>query len=173
MNRVTSKDGTQIAFDRAGTGPAIILVGGGGAVDRSENAALAEKLADHFTVVNYDRRGRGDSGDSSAYAVQREVEDIAALIEAVGGAAAVYGQNGDDVAGLRGTATWVLADGRRIAVEADGRFDRPYEPFHRGGLSQVRVRTDDGREGTAIFEVTGARHHRYFPDAAVPGPLPR
>ncbi len=89
------------------------------------------------------------------------------------GAAAVYGQNGDDVAGLRGTATWVLADGRRIAVEADGRFDRPYEPFHRGGLSQVRVRTDDGREGTAIFEVTGARHHRYFPDAAVPGPLPR
>ena len=88
------------------------------------------------------------------------------------GAAAVYGQNGDDVAGLRGTATWVLADGRRIVVEADGRFDRPYEPFHRGGLNQVRVRTDDGREGTAIFEVTGARHHRYFPDATVPGPLP-
>ena len=88
------------------------------------------------------------------------------------GAAAVYGQNGDDVAGLRGTATWVLADGRRIVVEADGRFDRPYEPFHRGGLSQVRVRTDDGREGTAIFEVTGARHHRYFPDATVTGPLP-
>ena len=57
-------------------------------------------------------------------------------------------------------------------VEADGTFDRPYEPFHRGGLNQMRVRTDDGREGTAIFEVTGARHHRMFPDTEVEGVLP-
>lgn len=83
-----------------------------------------------------------------------------------------YGRQGEGVERLRGTATWALEDGRRITVEADGRFDRPYEPFHRGGLNQVRVRTDDGREGSAIFEVTGARHHRYFPDTAVPGPLP-
>ena len=61
-------------------------------------------------------------------------------------------------------ATFTLEGGRRITVEAEGTFDRPYEPFHRGGLNQMRVRADDGREGTAIYEVTGARHHRYFPD---------
>jgi hypothetical protein len=88
------------------------------------------------------------------------------------GAPADYGEHGDAVAGLRGTCTFTLEGGRRIVVDADGTFDRPYEPFHRGGLSQVRVRTDDGREGTAIYEVTGARHHRYFPATEVPGPLP-
>jgi hypothetical protein len=88
------------------------------------------------------------------------------------GRPATYGQNGDTVAGLEGTATFTLADGRRIVVEAQGTFDRPYEPFHRGGLSQMRVRADDGREGTAIYEITGARHHRYFPDATVEGTLP-
>jgi hypothetical protein len=89
-----------------------------------------------------------------------------------GGAPAVYGEHGDTVAGLRGTATFTLEGGRRVVVEAEGTFDRPYEPFHRGGLNQMRVRTDDGREGTAIFEVTGARHHRYFPDSTYPGTLP-
>jgi len=54
----------------------------------------------------------------------------------------------------------------------DGTFARPYEPFHRGGLNLMRVRTDDGREGTAIYEVTGARHHHFFPDTLVEGTLP-
>lgn len=88
------------------------------------------------------------------------------------GEPAVYGEHGDTVARLAGTCTFTLAGGRRLTVEAEGRFDRPYEPYHRGGLSQMRVRADDGREGTAIYEVTGARHHRYFPDATAPGPLP-
>ena len=88
------------------------------------------------------------------------------------GKAAAYGKNGDDVAGLAGTCTFTLRGGREITVEAEGTFDRPYEPFHRGGLSQMRVRADDGREGTAIYEVTGARHHHYFPDTDVPGVLP-
>jgi hypothetical protein len=83
-----------------------------------------------------------------------------------------YGEHGDAVAGLRGHAVFVLEGGRRVVVDAEGTFDRPYEPFHRGGLNQMRVRTDDGRQGTAIFEVTGARHHRYFPDTTVPGVLP-
>ena len=83
-----------------------------------------------------------------------------------------YGTNGDGVEGLRGRATWTLEGGRRTTVEGEGRFDRPYEPFHRGGLNQMAVRTDDGREGSAIFEVTGARHHRYFPDTVVEGTLP-
>ena len=88
------------------------------------------------------------------------------------GAPAVCGQHGDTVVGLSGPATFTLAGGRTITVEAEGTFDRPYEPYHRGGLSQMRVRADDGREGTAIYEITGARHHRYFPDATVPGELP-
>jgi hypothetical protein len=88
------------------------------------------------------------------------------------GKPAVYGEHGESVTGLRGTATFTLAGGRSITVDAEGGFDRPYEPFQRGGLNQMRVRTDDGRDGTAIFEVTGSRHHRYFPDATVPGGLP-
>jgi hypothetical protein len=88
------------------------------------------------------------------------------------GEPASYGERGDQVAGLAGTCTFTLSNGRSITVEAEGTFDRPYEPFHRGGLSQMRVRADDGRVGTAIYEVTGARHHHYFPDTIVEGTLP-
>ena len=88
------------------------------------------------------------------------------------GQPASYGTNGETVARLAGEVTFTLEGGRRITVQAEGTFDRPYEPFHRGGLSQMRVRTDDGREGTAIYELTGARHHRYFPDTLVEGLLP-
>jgi len=88
------------------------------------------------------------------------------------GGDAEYGEHGDDVAGLEATCEIVLADGRRIAVEATGTFARPYEPFRRGGLNLMTVRTDDGREGTAIYEVTGARHHHFFPATTVEGVLP-
>ena len=88
------------------------------------------------------------------------------------GATAEYTGLGEGIEGLRGRLVFTLAGGQRITVDADGSFDRPYEPFHRGGLNQVRVRTDDGREGTAIYEVTGARHHRYFPNCTVDGVLP-
>ena len=76
MNRVISKDGTSIAYERLGRGPAVIMVTGG-LDDGSENAPLARELAKHFTVYNYARRGRGDSGDTLPYAVEREIEDIA------------------------------------------------------------------------------------------------
>ena len=85
------------------------------------------------------------------------------------GKPADYGEHGEDVAGVAGTATFTLAGGRRITVDAEGTFDRPYEPFHRGGLNQVRFRADDGRTGTAIYELTGARHHRYFPATSIEG----
>lgn len=84
-----------------------------------------------------------------------------------------YGSNGDAVAGIAGRSTFTLAGGRTITVDAEGSFARPYEPFHRGGLSLMRVRTDDGRMGSAIYEVTGAHHHRWFPDTVVAGTLPR
>ena len=90
MNTVTSNDGTSIAFVRSGEGPALILVCGG-SVDRSSNAPLAELLAKNYTVYNYDRRGRGDSGDTPPYAVEREIEDIAAVVDAAGGSAFLYG----------------------------------------------------------------------------------
>jgi hypothetical protein len=88
------------------------------------------------------------------------------------GAPSGFGKNGEGIIGLSGLCTFTLESGQRIVVDAEGTFDRPYEPFHRGGLSQMRVHTDDGREGTAIYEITGSRHHRYFPDTVVEGVLP-
>jgi hypothetical protein len=83
--RVTSADGTRIAYDRKGTGPAVILVGGT-LDDGAENAPLARVLANDFTVYNYARRGRGASGNTPPYTVARELEDLDALIASSGGA---------------------------------------------------------------------------------------
>jgi pimeloyl-ACP methyl ester carboxylesterase len=90
MNTVTSADATTIAFDRLGAGAPIILAAGA-FNDRSTTAPLARALAQRFTAINYDRRGRGDSADAPEYSVEREIEDLAALIAEVGGAAAVFG----------------------------------------------------------------------------------
>ena len=92
MNKVTSNDGTQIAYDKRGAGPAVILVDGA-LCYRSFGPmpGLAELLSPHFTVYNYDRRGRGESGDTQPYSVAREVEDIEALINEAGGEAFVFG----------------------------------------------------------------------------------
>ena len=75
MSTAQSKDGTTIAYDKLGSGPAIILVCGG-SVDRQSNGPLTEELSRDFTVYNYDRRGRGDSGDTLPFALDREIEDI-------------------------------------------------------------------------------------------------
>jgi pimeloyl-ACP methyl ester carboxylesterase len=93
MQTVTSKDGTKIAFDKVGSGPAVILVSGATAYRAFDPfmAQLAELLGTHFTVYNYDRRGRGDSGDTQPFAKEREIEDLQALIENAGGKAMVFG----------------------------------------------------------------------------------
>jgi alpha-beta hydrolase superfamily lysophospholipase len=104
MNNVTSKDGTAIVFDRLGDGPPVILVSGG-SVDRSSNAPLAEILAQRFTVFNYDRRGRGPSGDTPPYAIEREIEDIDALIAAAGGSAYLYGTSSGAALALEAAAS--------------------------------------------------------------------
>jgi pimeloyl-ACP methyl ester carboxylesterase len=98
-NKVTSKDGTRIAFDKAGKGPALIVVGGA-LSDRSGGAPLAKVLGSHFTVYSYDRRGRGDSTDKPPYAVAREIEDLEALIAEAGGTAFVHGQSSGAVLAL-------------------------------------------------------------------------
>jgi pimeloyl-ACP methyl ester carboxylesterase len=88
----TSKDGTKIAYDKVGHGPVVIIVLGA-LNSRRSGAKLAKLLAPHFTVITYDRRGRGDNTDTLPYSPQREVEDVAALINEVGGPAYLYGHS--------------------------------------------------------------------------------
>ena len=93
MRTVTSKDGTTIAFDQSGQGLAVILVDGAlqyRAFDQGM-AQLADLLAQRFTVIHYDRRGRGDSTDVQPYTLEREIEDIEVLIDEAGGSAFLYG----------------------------------------------------------------------------------
>jgi pimeloyl-ACP methyl ester carboxylesterase len=100
---VRSKDDTIIAFDRSGAGPALILVGGAMGT-RFHAVELASQLARTFAVISYDRRGRGDSGDTQPYAVEREIEDLEAVIRAAGGSAFVYGHSSGAVLSLRAAA---------------------------------------------------------------------
>src|SRR5947209_8517067 len=99
MRKVISKDGTPIAFDQSGQGPPIILVVGV-FNDSSTGAPLAAQLSEHFTVFNYDRRGRGMSGDTAPYAIEREIEDIEALITEAGGPASVFGYSSGAILAL-------------------------------------------------------------------------
>jgi pimeloyl-ACP methyl ester carboxylesterase len=157
MNRVTSKDGTSIAYDRQGNGPAVILVGGA-FVDRSENAPLATELAERFTVYNYDRRGRGQSGDTLPYAVEREVEDLEALIAEAGGSAHLYGVSSGGALVLEAAAAGVAAD--RLAV-----YEVPYNMADDGPREQreyverLQALLAEGRRGDAaelFMRVAGA-----------------
>lgn len=102
---VTSADGTVIAYDATGSGPALVLVGGAFSERRFPlTLDLVEHLADSFTVYNYDRRGRGDSGDTSPYAIEREVEDLDAVIAAAGGSALVWGLSSGAALGIEAAA---------------------------------------------------------------------
>lgn len=99
MNTVLSKDGTTIAYEQSGTGPVMVLVGAALA-DRAGTAKLARLLARHFTVINYDRRGRGKSTDTPPYTVEREVEDLEALVDGAGGSASLFGSSSGAVLAL-------------------------------------------------------------------------
>jgi len=109
IQTVTSKDGTKLAVDIAGSGPPIVLVSGG-SVDRGSNAGLAEALNADFTTYNYDRRGRGDSGDTAPYAVEREIEDIEAVIALAGGKAHLYGSSSGAALALEAAAAGAPVD---------------------------------------------------------------
>lgn len=99
MHTVLSRDGTRIAVEAGGVGPALVVVNGALA-DRSAAVALRPHLEAHFTLVAYDRRGRGDSGDTAEYAPEREVEDLAEVIEDVGPPAFVYGHSSGGIIAL-------------------------------------------------------------------------
>jgi len=102
---VTSKDGTLLAVGSVGAGPAVVCVGGA-LNDRGSTAPVAAAMTG-FTVYSYDRRGRGDSGDTQPYAVAREIEDLAAVIEEAGGSAMVYGMSSGGVLALRAAVAGV------------------------------------------------------------------
>jgi pimeloyl-ACP methyl ester carboxylesterase len=148
MQKVTSKDGTTIAFDRSGEGPPVVLVCGG-SVDHTSNAPLAALLAEHFTVFNYHRRGRGESGDTPPYAVAREVEDIEAVINAAGGSACVYGTSSGGALALEAARTLPT----RITKLA--LWEPPFSPdgYPRPPADTARTYTDlvaAGRRGDAV-----------------------
>jgi len=118
MESVISTDGTRIAYDKRGSGPAVVLIGGG-PTDRQSEAPLAELLASEFTVYNFDRRGRGDSDDPQPYVSEREFDDIEALIDAAGGSAMVFGTSG-------GALITMLAAARELPVTRLALWEPPY-----------------------------------------------
>ena len=121
-NTVTSKDGTRIAFERTGTGPALIAVDAAGSYSGFRPfPAPVELLAPRFTVYTYDRRGRGASTDTPPYAIGREVEDLAALIEAAGGSAFVYAFSSGGLLALHAAAAG-------LAIPKLALFEPPIEP---------------------------------------------
>ena len=147
METVRSQDGTSIAFDRDGHGPPVVVVGGG-SVDRTSNTPLADLLASGFTVLNYDRRGRGDSGDTPPYEVEREVEDIDAVIKAAGGSVFLYGTSSGAALALEAAATGL--DITKLAL-----WEPPYVPegTPRPPADTARTFTelvDAGRRGDAV-----------------------
>lgn len=118
MEKTQSRDGTPLAHTRTGTGPALVLVSGALSTGATL-APLAAALADRFEVLVYDRRGRGESGDTPPYAVDREVEDLAALTATLGGEACLYGVSSGGALALRAAASGLPV--RRVAV-----YEVPY-----------------------------------------------
>ncbi|HEU5384224.1 MAG TPA: alpha/beta hydrolase [Ktedonobacteraceae bacterium] len=151
MKKKSSQDGTVLAFDQLGEGPAVILVGGAfqhRAID-PKMTRLAALLAQHFTVFHYDRRGRGESGDTPPYAVEREIEDLEALLKEAGGSTCVFGMSSGGALTLRAAASGLPL--KKIAV---------YEvPFNAGDdearqaaetyAKQLNALLAEGRRGDA------------------------
>jgi pimeloyl-ACP methyl ester carboxylesterase len=147
--KTLSRDGTPIAYERTGQGSAVILVSGamstGGTV-----APLAVPLSERFDVLVYDRRGRGGSGDTAPYAVAREVEDLAALIEAAGGEACLCGISSGGALVLEAAASGLPV--RKVAV-----YETPYADFLDGGAEgnaeytrNLDAALSEGRRGDAV-----------------------
>ncbi|MFF3018252.1 alpha/beta fold hydrolase [Streptomyces sp. NPDC057939] len=156
MFKVISSDGTAIAFERHGdTGPTLILVGGT-LMTRARHAPLASLLARDFTVINYDRRGRGDSGDSDVYDVQREIDDLDALIELAGGPVRLFGMSSGAVLALeavaRGSAVSALA-----LYEPPFIVDRTRPPLPADYVTRVKalIARGDTTEALTYFLTTG------------------
>ncbi|MFL5861510.1 MAG: alpha/beta fold hydrolase [Solirubrobacteraceae bacterium] len=110
MHTLTSADGVTIAYERSGRGPALVIVNGALST-RQAVAPLTSLLESEFTVYRYDRRGRGHSSDSDSYAVERELEDLAAVARTAGDAPYVYGHSSGGALSLEAAATGVSMRG--------------------------------------------------------------
>lgn len=146
---VTSRDGTRIAYERTGSGPSLIVVAGAlGSKDLSFMRSYVTVLASHFTVVNYDRRGRGESTDTQPFSVQREIEDLAALIRAVG-PSHVFGMSS-------GAALVLEAAASGVPVQSVTAFEPPYmvgahrKPSHVEYEARVKALIAQGRRDDAL-----------------------
>ncbi len=166
---VRSADGTPIAFERRGEGAPVILIGGA-FNDRTTVAGLAGVLADTHTAITYDRRGRGDSGDTPPYEVEREVEDVAALIDRFGGRASLFGHSSGAVLALEVAASGHALD-KLVAYEppfvVEGRA-RPGEDL----VDRVRARIEAGDrdEAVRLFLVEGTGTPAEVVDGMATGP---
>jgi pimeloyl-ACP methyl ester carboxylesterase len=151
MKTVTSKDGTKIAFDKTGAGPAVIIVNGAlqyRAFDPTM-AQIADMLSKHFTVYNYDRRGRGDSGDTQPFAKEREIEDLQALVEDAGGKAIVLGFSSGSAVVLDAAA--VTPGITKVAVyEPPFIIDDSRPPLPVDYVAHLNKLVADGKRGEAI-----------------------
>jgi pimeloyl-ACP methyl ester carboxylesterase len=168
MSTVISKDGTRISYTATGKGPAVILVTGATGYPAIDPTlpALTEMLKDDVTFVLYDRRGRGESTDTQPYALEREIEDIEALIEAVGGKAALYGQSSGAVLSLHAAGklpgvTHVLAYEPPYAMPGIGN-DLPADYVE----TLERFNAAGDRTGAAAYFLTAAVR---MPEADVEG----
>ncbi|WP_117213121.1 alpha/beta fold hydrolase [Allorhizocola rhizosphaerae] len=147
-SRVLSRDGTPIAYQVQGKGPAVVLVGGG-LDDGAENVPLAAVLAEWFTVHNFARRGRGDSGDTQPYAVAREIEDLAALIEQAGGSAHLFGASSGGALALEAAAAG-LPVGRVAVYEVPYNVEAQAVEAWRAYVSGLNAVLADGRRDDAV-----------------------
>jgi pimeloyl-ACP methyl ester carboxylesterase len=148
MNKVVSKDGTEIAYEKTGHGFPLILVGGA-LSDRSAAVPLAALLAPHLTVFAYDRRGRGDSGDTAPYAVQREVEDIQTLIAEAGGSAFVFGHSSGSVLALEAAARGLVVP-KLAMYEPPFMIDKSSPPLPKDYREHLGELLTSGRRGDAV-----------------------
>lgn len=149
MQKVTSKDGTEIAFEKSGNGPALIIVGGSLA-DHQFYGPLADELAKHFMVYNFDRRGRGQSGNTGAYAVEREIEDVAALIDFAKESVCMYGHSAGSALALRAAASGLNIT--KVALA-----DPPFTPR---GRNDEEAKTEFAEEAARIKELHNKDDHR-------------
>jgi pimeloyl-ACP methyl ester carboxylesterase len=149
MQTVTSKDGTKIAYDKVGHGLVVILVLGA-LNSRKSGAKLAKLLASRFTVISYDRRGRGGSTDTTPYAPQREIEDLAALIDEVGGPVYLYGHSSGSAIVLN-AAIKLRKKVRKLAIyeapySLDGNASKAAKQYNR----QLKKLLASRRNGDAV-----------------------
>ena len=150
MPHVISKDGTQIAYEQDGSGPPLLFVDGAFCYRGfGPGAATARELRDHFTVIRYDRRGRGDSDSGTPWSADREVEDMAALIAAAGGRAHVLGVSSGAVLALAAAGSGLPID-RLAAFEPPFVVDDTHAPMPADFVDRVRAAVASNRRGDAV-----------------------